>query len=598
MKTRNPFPLVGSLTMVLALLILQGAPVSASDDRLGSTIHSRGYIANSDSRRIYPVHTSYMNYERDMPVTSADPLHGDVSGLPLDFVLSPTTASFPFYDGFKSGTLGAEWGIDFTNEGRVRVDPYHPYAGTYSLLLDDWQSDGIWSVAAAILTVDLSGQSQVELDFWWDEFGTGDQTQDGVFISADQGVTWYRVLSFDADPTAWRHEVIDLDAAAAANGLALNEHFQIKFQFYDDDPIPTDGYAIDEVHVRANAAPTLSWPGDTNYEQDGLHPEAGDVGDSYIYRIRYADSDADPPDHVGVHIQKAGVDVSGSPFVLSCDTGDYAVGVICSYTRTGLDVGTDYSYYFVAQDNQANSAAPTTVMDAPDVFVTYWAYLPMLLKDAGPPAGAPILDPIDNSEGHYEYTVSWSSVARATRYILEEDDNASFSSPATVYAGPELLTSVFASATGTYHYRVKASNTFGDSGWSNTQSVVVTVAPPPCPQAGSWSGLTDEGYAISYVVADTPSCQVTSLKITARVDCISPSWSFLYTVEYYDVEPIVDREFEYYYPYDPNKHVERVSGRFTSQTGADGTSFFMVPNPQNTDWFCVGGPTWTASHGP
>ena len=39
--------------------------------------------------------------------------------------------------------------INFTNEGRVRVDPYHPYTGTYGLLLDDWQNDAIWSMAAA-----------------------------------------------------------------------------------------------------------------------------------------------------------------------------------------------------------------------------------------------------------------------------------------------------------------------------------------------------------------------------------------------------------------------------------------------------------------
>ena len=130
----------------------------------------------------------------------------------------------------------------------------------------------------SILAVDLSGQSQVELDFWWDEFGTMDDAQDGVFISSDSGANWYRILSFDADPTTWRHQVVDLDAAAAANGLTLNDHFQIKFQFYDDDPIPTDGYAIDEVQVRPNAAPTLAWPGDTNYQQDGLHPETGDVG--------------------------------------------------------------------------------------------------------------------------------------------------------------------------------------------------------------------------------------------------------------------------------------------------------------------------------
>ena len=84
----------------------------------------------------------------------------------------PVPASFPYYTGFESGALGSEWVISFTNEGRVQVDPYHPYTGTYSLLLDDWENDTINSLAAAILTIDLSGQTQVELDFWWDEFGT------------------------------------------------------------------------------------------------------------------------------------------------------------------------------------------------------------------------------------------------------------------------------------------------------------------------------------------------------------------------------------------------------------------------------------------
>jgi hypothetical protein len=510
----------------------------------------------------------------------------------------PTPASFPYSTGFESGALGAEWVISFTNEGRVRVSPSYPYTGTSSLLLDDWQSDAIWSTAAAILTIDLSGQTQVELDFWWDEFGTIDDAQDGVFISSDSGANWYRILSFDADPTAWRHQVIDLDAAAAANGLTLNAHFQIKFQFYDDDPIPTDGYAFDEVRVRPNAPPTLAWPGDTNYQQDGLHPESGDVGDDYVYRIKYADIDADSPNFVRVHIRKGGVDITGSPFAMTCASGDYALGVTCTFTKSGLEAGTDYTYSFVAQDDQGNPAAPTVLIDAPDVTITYRVYLPLIMKNAGPPAGAPILNVIDNPGGNFQFVVSWSAVERATRYTLEEDGNAAFASPSPVYAGSRISTTVSVSAVGTYYYRVKASNAFGESGWSNTQSVVVTVPPPPCPQAGSWSGLTTEGYAITYTVADTPSCQVTTLRITSRVDCIYPSGSLLYTVEYFTAKPIVNREFQYYYSYNPNNHVERVSGSFTSQTQANGSSFFMIPNPGNPASYCVGGPNWTASYHP
>jgi len=67
----------------------------------------------------------------------------------------------------------------------VQVGTTFPYTGSYSLLLDDSLNDAIYSTAAAILTVDLSGQSQVDLDFWWRKLGDEDHTSDGVFISAD-----------------------------------------------------------------------------------------------------------------------------------------------------------------------------------------------------------------------------------------------------------------------------------------------------------------------------------------------------------------------------------------------------------------------------
>ncbi len=205
----------------------------------------------------------------------------------------PVPASFPYYNGFESGALGAEWITQFTFEGRVQVGTSYAYTGTYSLLLDDALNDSTFSIAAAILTVDLSGQAQVELDFWWREFADENHAEDGVFISDDNGAHWYPLFSFNDGPEFWRHQIIDLDAAATAHGLTLNDHFQIKFQFYDGSPIPADGYAFDEVQVRPNAAPTLAWLGDTNYQQDGLHPESGDVGDGYVYRIKYTDIDAE-----------------------------------------------------------------------------------------------------------------------------------------------------------------------------------------------------------------------------------------------------------------------------------------------------------------
>ncbi|MFQ5406949.1 MAG: S8 family serine peptidase, partial [Anaerolineales bacterium] len=186
----------------------------------------------------------------------------------LQYTPGPTTptptktpsppAGFPFSDDFESGNFGAGWTTFVTEEGRVRVASGYPYQGTYSLLLDDSVSGSQYSTAAAVLTVNLAGQTQVDLEFWWREFNDENHSEDGVFISADNGGTWYRVLSFNGGPNAYQRALIDIDAAAAANGLTLNSSFQIKFQFRDNYPIATDGYAIDNVSVRVGSVPTIT----------------------------------------------------------------------------------------------------------------------------------------------------------------------------------------------------------------------------------------------------------------------------------------------------------------------------------------------------
>ena len=72
-------------------------------------------------------------------------------------------------------------------------------------------------------------------------------------------------------------------------------------------------------------------------------------------------------------------------------------------------------------------------------------------------------------------------VVSATNYRLQEDDNAEFSSPSVIYDGPQIQYQVTGQYSGTWYYRVLASNAGGDSLWSNTQSVVVLHAPPASP---------------------------------------------------------------------------------------------------------------------
>jgi hypothetical protein len=102
---------------------------------------------------------------------------------------------------------------------------------------------------------------------------------------------------------------------------------------------------------------------------------------------------------------------------------------------------------------------------------------PPAWNDSPPPGwsspNTPTLNGISNSDGNGDYSVDWSSVAYATRYVLQEDDNSSFSSPSTAYQGGTSEFAVTGQITGTWYYRGRAGNDFGDSDWSNIQSTTV-----------------------------------------------------------------------------------------------------------------------------
>ena len=169
-----------------------------------------------------------------------------------------------FSDGFESGALSDYWRTHTTNEGRVRVTSslagIAPHGGSYHAILDDSVALSSVSESGIILTLDLTGQTGVDLDFWWvenqDEYDPG---LDGVFISDDYGATWYQAFAFSGDnPPIYSNAIVDIDAAASSNGLTLNDHFQIKFQFYDNYPFEgNDGYGIDDVQITC-AGPQLS----------------------------------------------------------------------------------------------------------------------------------------------------------------------------------------------------------------------------------------------------------------------------------------------------------------------------------------------------
>ncbi len=129
----------------------------------------------------------------------------------------------------------------------------------------------------------------------------------------------------------------------------------------------------EELHLAGiiNQVPVLYWTGEVNYVSDGLNPEIGYSITTFIYRVKYTDTDNEAPasGYPKVHIKKGGSEISGSPFPMTYVSGANNTGAIYTYSTTTLSSGTDYTYYFEAKDiyNGIAIGNPINSIDAPDI---------------------------------------------------------------------------------------------------------------------------------------------------------------------------------------------------------------------------------------
>lgn len=104
----------------------------------------------------------------------------------------------------------------------------------------------------------------------------------------------------------------------------------------------------------------------------GVLPKVGVTNSTFDFRVKYSDSEWDPPisGYPKLHILKNGTDISGSPISMSYVSGANDTGAIYSYSKVLTSTGTDYTYYFEAQDtyNAIATGAPLNPVNAPDVY--------------------------------------------------------------------------------------------------------------------------------------------------------------------------------------------------------------------------------------
>ncbi len=117
------------------------------------------------------------------------------------------------------------------------------------------------------------------------------------------------------------------------------------------------------------------------------------------------------------------------------------------------------------------------------------------------PASAPAVT-TPSADNNGAYTLTWSSVATATEYRLEQrKDGSSWSQ---IHAGAATSKSVSGLTNGSYDYRARACNSSGCSGYSAIRTTLVTFPPSTAPSlTAPVSANTNQNYTVSWNAVDT-----------------------------------------------------------------------------------------------
>ncbi len=166
---------------------------------------------------------------------------------------------------------------------------------------------------------------------------------------------------------------------------------------------------------------------------------------------------------------------AGGPFTVHGVTPDKNAS---SYLVTGLSPAT--TYYF-----RLRTHTPAHGWQQNDLWSDYSAivwnttssgsrllFVPLVVYTV-PGPGAPVLYPITPPGANSSYNVTWSAAASATSYVLQRATSASFAGAVQVYAGGARSFTAPSQGIARYYYRVQARNQWGNSPWSNVQSVDV-----------------------------------------------------------------------------------------------------------------------------
>ncbi len=165
------------------------------------------------------------------------------------YIDETTHVAPPYSTGFESGPDN-HWKLSSSSEcGLIRVTGSQtPHGGSAHLIMHS-SLNGNYATNEAWLHLDLDGESDVELEFWWKETADETHTADGVYISDDSGGNFEKIYNLSGGSSTYTKVNLDLSYYLEDNEMDHTSNVVVKFQQYDNYVMPTDGIAIDDIEV-------------------------------------------------------------------------------------------------------------------------------------------------------------------------------------------------------------------------------------------------------------------------------------------------------------------------------------------------------------
>lgn len=189
--------------------------------------------------------TYYKNDPRAREVTNSVG-NSIIRGTTFDWSTYGSTITL-FSDNFERTSIGTGWTVSGSSTYRVQISSTYKATGTYGVTFDS-SASSTYETSQLTKTVDASQYGALTLTYKIRNVGDETQSQDGIYMSND-GTTWYKLSGFPAIASTFSTVNIDVSAAAATAGITPGSSFRIRFQQYDNSPLPSDGIAIDDVSL-------------------------------------------------------------------------------------------------------------------------------------------------------------------------------------------------------------------------------------------------------------------------------------------------------------------------------------------------------------